>query len=406
MSVEQGNAAVADAPGGDVGQYGQTESTSAATSGSHSSGQTSSQGTSATPPAVSPGGHSPSGNEYGDAHLDNDVPPPRARDEHGRFVRPDPAASQTQTTTATVPAGQAAPVAPAAQDWLDQGLLADASFYGFTEEDARAFESPERLTAAMAALDRRMLRDYGQPQQTPQGQVPPQAAGFSPAQQQPVAPVTGQPPAQAQSGFDLSKYKDLFDEDTHKVLSELQGHTQSELNRLQSLAESKIAEQQAAYERLEQTVRFMEQQAVLAQGQRFEAEMDDQFETIAKDYGDIFGKGPIRELPPEVKGKRQELAAYMTQLEQIDLQVGRPPVPMKQNFQRALRVLYGDRQAKAIRNQVAREVETRRSQQISRPTARTSAPINPLDAAARRADEIYKAKGFDVPTGDDFSDGI
>lgn len=397
MSVE-GNTAVADAPGGDVGQYGQTEATSAATSGSPSSGQTSSQGNSATPPAVSPGG-----NDYGDSHLENDLPPPRARDESGRFVRPDPASSSPQASSPAFPAGQAA---SGTQDWLSGGLLEDASFYGFTEEDARSFESPERLNAAMAALDRRMLRDFGQPQQTFQGQVPPPAAGFVPAQQQLVDPATGFPPVQAPSGFDLSKYKDLFDEDTNKVLGELHSHTQSELNRLQTAADAKIAEQQAHYERLEYVVRQMEHQSVLAQGQRFESEMDDQFETIAKDYGDIFGKGPIRELAPEIKGKRQELAAYMTQLEQIDLSVGRPPVPMKQNFQRALRVLYGDRQAKAIRNQVSREIDTRRTQQISRPTARNSAPINPLDAAARRADEIYRSKGFDVPTGDDYTDGI
>lgn len=394
MSVEAGTTAVADAPvdGGDVGQY--ADSTSAAASGSHSSDSTLSQGTSATPPAVSPGG------TYGDAHLENDIPPPRARDEHGRFIRPDPSAPKTEQAEAAPATTEAA--APA-QDWLNKGLLEDAAFYGFTEEDARSFESPERLSAAMAALDRRMLRDFGQPQQSFQGQAPQQAAGNFPAPQQPVAPA---PQVQAPSGFDLSKYKDLFDEDTHKVLNELHTHTQAELNRLQAAADARISEQQAAIEQMTQIVRHMEQQSVIAQGQRFEADMDEQFESISKDYGDIFGKGPIRELAPEIKGKRQELAAYMTQLEQIDLQVGRPPVPMKQNFQRALRVMYGDRQAKAIRNQVSQEIAARRTQQISRPTARNSAPLNPEDAAARRADELYRRKGFDVPTGADDLGGM
>lgn len=332
-------------------------------------------------------------NYYGDADLpgESTVAPPRQRDERGRFApRGDVKPNESATPPAPGPVVadttiNQPPSAPAA-DWFNQDLKAQSSYYGFSEAEARGFESPERLQAAMAALDRRMLRDFGSPQQSFQGQ---------PAGNAPVGAPQGQPaPGQPSGSFDLAKYKDVLDEQSLGVLKELHTHHEAEFQRRDALIEQ-----------LNGTVQSLQEQAALAEGQRIEQTLDEQFEALGQDYEDLFGKGPIRELSAEVQAKRQEFYAYMRQLEEMDLRVGRPPATAKHNFQRVLRSMYGDRQTKAIRNQVAREVDARRSQQIARPTARTSAPLNPLEAAARRADELYKARGFDVTTRDDF-DGV
>lgn len=348
----------------------------------------------------------PSGPVFGDADLPNDQPPPRARDEAGRFTSSQSQQGQAQQAEQPGQPSQAA-------TWLTGELKNEAAFYGFSEAEAKSFGNPELLQAAMAAMDRRLVRDYGLQQsdgrqQFAGSEFPAQGGvGMQPWQQQqqgwnnpPVQQQPGQqrqlPPGQgqyqqqaAQPGqFDLSKYKDLFDEDTTRVLGELHGSFQGEL-----------ARQQAVIEQLNNTLAAFQEEAAFQQGQRFESEMDTLFDGISKDYSDLFGKGPIRELSPDLQKSRQELVAYMEHLKQVDRQIGRSPPADKVNFGRALRAMYGERQAKAIRNQISEEVASRRSQGVNRPTARTAAPLDPLEAAARRADELYRSRGFDVPTG-------
>ena len=334
-------------------------------------------------PASAPGGP-----VFGDADLPNDIPPPRPRDEQGRFASQD----RSQGNKPVVDDGSQ-------QDWMTPLLKQEAAFYGFTETEAKAFGSPELLQAAMAALDRRMVRDLGQGQfdgrqqfagrEFPAGQgagqqrqdwnTPPAQPGFAQQQdrQQQAVPQK----------FDLSKYKDLFDEDTTKVLGELHSSFQSD-----------FARQQAVIEQLQSQLASMRDEVSASQGQRFEAETDAFFDSISKDYGDLFGKGPIRELTPDLQRARQELVAYKTMLDQADWQMGRAPASHTVGMNRAIRALYGERQAQQIRNQVSQQVQARRSQGTARPTARTAERLDPLAAAANRADEIYKSRGFDVPT--------
>lgn len=395
MSLENGmeSTPVNETPGGDVSVGTGAPAATPASTAPASSGQ--SQGSSATPPAQAPGGI-----EYGDAGLDDNPPPPRERDPRtGRYVTKT--AAEVQAEQFQEPAAPVAPAPTQQQDWWNQDVAREAAFYGFNEQEARAFGNSERLQAAFAALDRRMLRDFAQPQQSFQGQG---EAAVVPAQPQ-VAPVQQQPQV---SGFDLSKYKDKFDPDTIGLLSEMDGHYQSMIQK--QLSEGQALQQQLkqsseAYQRLQSSLQALEQQYQIQESQRFEAEMDGLFENIAKDYGDIFGKGPIRELAPEMKLKRQEFNGYMDRLAELDMQMGRPPAARQQQFNRALRMLYGDRQAQQIRNQVARETQARKQQGISRPTARVTAPLDPLDSAVRRAEEFYRQKGFDVPVGEDFRDG-
>ena len=402
MSVEGTDSTAVIEPSGGV-DAGSTAAPQTATSGTTSSAQT--QGYSATPPAPAPGGI-----QYGDADLNDPLQAPRQRDEHGRFARKTPQEILGEAPPEPT-AQQVAPPAPVAatpSEWLTPDVSREAMFYGFSEEEARAFESPEKLYAAFAALDRRMLRDFGQPQQLPQGQgpqgdvVPPHA---------PVAPQQGfnQPQQPGISGFDLSKFKDKFDTDTMEVLSGLHGHFQTEVQKQLQESQKWQSEFQKSHQtlqKLQQDWSSFQQQQAIREGQRFEAEVDGLFEGVSKDYSDVFGTGPIRELAPAFVEKRQQLVGYMDQLKQLDVQMGRPPVADQVAFSRALRVMYSDRQNQAIRNQIAREVAGRKQQAIARPSARNSAPLNPLDAAARRADEIYKKAGFDVPTHDDYHDGI
>lgn len=360
--------------------------------------------TSAPAPSIAAPQASGSGaSQFGDADLDNapTIAPPRsaaerARDASGRFA-PKSADAPTGDPAAQVqlPPGQPEST-PAPQDWLTPEVKSQADFYGFSEAEAREFGSPEKLFAVLTALDRRALRDFGQPQQQPfQGQVPP--AGYAPAPA-PVAPAQTQAP----SGFDLAKYKDTFDPETLKVLGEWDQSVRGELQR----RDAELAAVKQGLEQANQQYQSLQQASAQAEARRAEAEMDAQFDSLSKDYEDLFGKGSIRELAPAFQAKRQEFASYMDQLAEMDVRAGRHPAPAKQIFQRVLRTMYGDRQEKAIRNQIAQEVAQRRSQGIARPTARNLAPADPLEAAARRADEIYRKRGFDVPSNDDSFDGV
>ncbi len=376
MSVDGMESAVLDAPGGEPTAPSVTP--------------TSSPAPSAAPPAAGPG-------SFGDADLDNTptISPPRERGPDGRFAprtQPGAAPVEPAAQAPTAPAQPTTPPAP--QDWLTPELKSQAEYYGFDEREARLFNTPEGLLAVLTAQDRRTLRNYAQPQQPFQGQVPP--AGY----QAPAAPVA--PAQQAPSGFDLAKYKDTFDPETLKVLGDWDQSLRAELQKRDALLEA----QRTQHEQIAQQFQALQFQAEQAEARRAEAELDSQFDSLGQDYEDLFGKGSIRELAPALQAKRQEFAAYMDQLAEMDARAGRNPAPAKLTFQRVLRTMYGDRQEKAIRTQVAQEVAQRKAQQIARPTARTLAPANPLEAAARRADEIYKRAGFEVSSHDDSFDGV
>jgi len=298
-------------------------------------------------------------------------------------------------TTAAAPAGDAAE--------FDADLLANAQWYGFTEDDANAFGSPDALRRVLTAMDRRALSDAKPPQSQ-------QAAAVEGEAQQQTQATEAAPAADAKQSevslaqltgdvekFNLEPLLEGWDEDTKKLFTQLNDHVDTQLRKIAAKAQS-VAPVNEQVAQLAERFQALEQFRLQAEGERIEQEFDGLFNSKADEYADVFGKGAGRELRADSKEMqaRKELVQEMFALRDADERFGRPPMTNKQLFNRALAVRFFDKSKDLAVKQVKAEVAQRKSQSLAKPTQRRSTPVTGEKAAANFVNQFLKDRGVDI----------
>jgi hypothetical protein len=295
--------------------------------------------------------------------------------------------------------------AESVSEW-DDASLEQAKFYGFSEDEAKAFGSRELFEKATIALDRQaaqfgreQLKAYeGQEQQAPAEQPRDANGRFLPREQaSPQAPETP-------TGFeklDLSKFgvNDEWDEDTVKLLNGLNDHYDGTIRQLLERNSQQ-----------EQLLAMVAQQLIQTSGktnadesQSFVTEMDSFFDGLGEEFGDLFGKGPVRLLAqgsPELSN-RSKLLEEMRVLDIADAQANRPRQSYKDLAQRAVRSLHYDRIKTSARKEVEKTLKERQGQQLNRASGFHGKQQSKRDAALARVEQAYREKGFRLTDWDD-----
>ncbi len=323
----------------------------------------------------------------------------------------DADASLTDSTTAdgqspadaTEANTETSDAAPAGDASFDADLLANAQWYGFTEEDAKAFGTPDALRRVLTAMDRRALSDATKSQSQPNAAVEgeatqqPQATEASTAADAKQSEVSLAQLTGDVEKFNLEPLLEGWDEDTKKLFSQLNDHYDTQMRKIaaQAKAVSPVNEQVA---QLSERFQALEQFRLQAEGERIEQEFDGLFNSVGAEYADAFGKGTGRELRADSKElqTRKELVQEMFALRDADERFGRPPMTNKQLFNRALAVRFFDKSKDLAVKQVKAEVAQRKSQSVAKPTQRRSAPVTGEKAAANFVNQFFKERGVDL----------
>jgi hypothetical protein len=260
------------------------------------------------------------------------------------------------------------PEPEATEPEFDDTLLREAREWGFTDADAKAFEHPDKLRAAMTALDRKVVASLQTPSapQQPTAQVPP-----SPQ----TAPREVPPPE-----FKFQLDPENFDEALIGQLNAMNTHYQQHVTNMQ------------------QALGFLanefQRETGLGKVQRF----DGYVSSLGDEYESLVGKGTVEEIDPNSTAfvNRNRVFLAMDALRNGYLQNNRPVPGERELFRRALRMEMGDQLASIERKKLNGEVQRKRKQVVHRPTQRKSKAGTPLQAAVEDVKAIVRDRGINM----------
>lgn len=342
--------------------------------------------------------------------VDDDPPPATAAKPAKATATDTTATNDEPVKTSTTTEKSTKKTAPAADDPFTADIIAEASNYGISAEDARAFGSVAALNRAFAALDRQAAAaargktadtttTVKQPDATAaapaaQSTQPAQASAAPPAAQ----PATAQAPAatsDAAAGkgpfekFKVDLNPEQFDEETISFVNKLNDHY-----------DNVVRQQHAELQSLKSELSNLTGIATDFRNQKqaqFTEQMDSVFAGLDDVFADELGKGALHTLTadsPQLKN-RVNLVSEMLALEQADAFRGRKPGTVQTLAQRALRSLYPDKHEQITKKQILSKVEERRSQAVHRPSGRKGKPSSPEQAATDFVNTFYRERGLD-----------
>lgn len=289
------------------------------------------------------------------------------------------------------PADKKSPTAPKLDGDIDDDAIEMASRYGFDADEARAFGSRKNLEITLAALDRRAAKS-----------VRDQMAASKPADDPATDAGTTTDSSLAEPNdvnekggfekFNVNLDPELFDEETINVVSGLNDH-------YDAVARAQHEELQALRQQLSSVVGNQRAE----QAKRFSQDMDAFFTGLGEGFREQYGTGGMAAIPANSPARiaRQRFVEEMSALQIADQRLGRSST-LSELQERAKRVLHGAEIEQQARKGIAAEVDKRRHQSISRPTSRTTRPLNGEQRAGAFANKFYADRGADK---DDSYDG-
>jgi hypothetical protein len=267
---------------------------------------------------------------------------------------------------------------------IDPALLTQAQRYGLDPADFGG--SSAALSKALVALDRKSLEFIRQPPPAPQQRQE-------------------QPPA-APSKFEKLDLKailgnvDEYDPALVKAFEGINDHYATHVEKLHT----QLEQASSALSKVEQHEQFLQQQSLKQHAQA----MDGFFNSLGDKGVDLFGKGSITEVDPELARNRKAVDDQTYALYLADLQMGRQTGTEDEYRQRALYAVFGPELEKrtetTVRNSIKAKVKKAQSAPLATPSKKTGAPADPLRRAAQRADEVFRKAGFSVAPYDDDDD--
>lgn len=365
------------------------------------------------------GGSSPVQSAYTDASpftTSIDIEPPSGKAStlygadsekfiNGSAATPESAGDSTSATTADCQSQPAQ--ADAAQDQadatsaFDAQLLDTARWYGLTDEEAKAFGTPDTLRRVLTAMDRRdVSAAQSQSQQTEQVEG---AAGRQPeATAQAAAPQAPAPQevSLAQLTGDVEKFNlepllEGWDDDTKKLFSQLNDHYDAQMRKIAAKAKA-ISPVNEQVTQLQQQLAALEDFRLREEGARIEQEFDGLFGSLGDEFADSFGKQAARELPLDSKQlqARRELVQEMNALAEVDRRFNRPPLNRKQLFERALAVRNFNKTQDLAVKKVQAQVAQRQQQAVAKPTQRKPTAVTGVHSAVDFVNQFLAERGI------------
>lgn len=274
---------------------------------------------------------------------------------------------------------------------FDAEILERAGRYGFSDEEARAFGSPENLQSAMTTLDRQLsalgreeLGRQSDHEPQPLQPQPPQ----SPQASQPQAPDPNSTPTTLPEKLKLELDPNEYDEGLIKTVNSINDHydgiIRQQEQHLKMAAEAIMA--------LHQQINETTGQTQAEEYARFHQEMDAFFTGLGDEFRDVFGKGEMRTLSPNSPEStaRNALVEEMHALRIADARLNRPQSSWKELQQRALHTLHGDKIKSIARREINEKIKNRRGKAISRPAGRQTKSSDPITNAVKFVEEFSK----------------
>jgi hypothetical protein len=128
------------------------------------------------------------------------------------------------------------------------------------------------------------------------------------------------------------------------------------------------------------------QQAEAAQTERA---LDTFFDSISSDYGDVYGKGAMRTLPPDSTARKERLEFYrkMSALELAEQYDNRQPMERSEVLKRVLAYRHHDKIKETARKEVEQKVAARSKQSLARAAGQQTKPLTARERAMQYAAE-------------------
>jgi hypothetical protein len=354
--------------------------------------------------------NAPAENQYDAVDPNYGQPPVDDLDDQPIDDAPvDDAAEETPVEDAAAPEAEAAeaPAEPEAAavaetpeaDEFDAEILARASRYEITPEEAKGFGSRANLEQTLRVIDAREVAAFKASMGGQEAQPAEQAA---PPAQQPAAPAqvsAAQPTSAEVAEFEAIKAKlldpEIFEPSAIEAISGLFDPIVTKLNRVEA-ENAQLREQQNQF-----TSRVQAEDAA-----RFTRDMDTFCNSVPEELRELYGKGEIYDLPADSpqRANRIKLAQETMLREQIDRANGRPVSPIADRQARALAALHHDILKTTARNEVRAEVQKRNRQSLAKPTGRGPVKDGPRERAVARESAIADKIGSTRPkdTGGDY----
>jgi hypothetical protein len=313
----------------------------------------------------------------------------------GPYSEEEPSDSSESAEADPTPDTEAEPEAepaesePAEPAGIDSELLARAEVYGLSADDAKAHGTPESLRLTMLAMDRQAAA-WGEKQLGLGEQQPPPA---DTARQEP--PPKEQPPTKEQAAESLvEKFKleinpDEWDADVAKALNGVNDHYYSLVNKQQS----ELKELRDALVNTHDYVQFITSQSQQAEAAQVEQELDTFFDSLGDEFGEVYGKGPIRQLSESApqRAKRIEFVQKMRALEYADANTpNRRPMARKEMLGRVQAFLHPDILKQTARKEIESKVKARSQQSLERPSGKNGKAATRRERAIAYAEEHSK----------------
>jgi hypothetical protein len=266
----------------------------------------------------------------------------------------------------------------------------DWAAYGLTADQAKALQESGQLTGVLDAMDAQQVRaGMGAVQDLMRNGLPQQQ------QQQPQRNELGQfmPQQQAQQQQQERQTIDPWQpKTTADYGEELSGDLKIAADRINQLQEQ--VQQLTSLQGLDSRFQALEAQIAEQASAEFSNRIDSHFNGLPKEYGELFGKGSLAEVPVVQQQARIEVTNVMQALESLAYAKGQQPPSEQQLLKQATRFVASEQLRSVARKEVQQEVEQVRSKFSAQPTPREGRPLSPDERAAKFADSFYDKRGI------------
>ena len=236
-------------------------------------------------------------------------------------------------------------------------LLSRASELGFSNEEAKAFGSPDLLASTLSKMDRSSA-DLIRQMQQPMGR-----------DDNSSSPETSPTEAKEMKPFEHGLSEDTFDEGIVKAFDGLASYFQTEVKNLKDM----IGAQNA-------TVQQVQGQDAISQYERFVSD-------LGKGWEPVFGSTPVSQLAPNSASmqKHQEMSDMVEVLS-----IKNPNMDFQTLCKRALHSLHYDHIKSMDQQKLSAKVSNRGRGTVGRPSSRKSSEVGGEAAAMSRLEQIHK----------------
>lgn len=253
---------------------------------------------------------------------------------------------------------------------FSESLIARAESRGYARESIEAFGTPENLKRALDAYDEAM-KPY----------LSPQAAPETKKAEQPVTEKQPQPAAAPEDDFRIDYNKDDFDPSVVAVFDKFEDAIKG--------LRGDIKQKDALINELKGNVEQNQSRDLVDQFESFIAD-------LGKDYEPYVGKGKVGNLAQSELDTRNEIINEINIAAAGRQARGLPPLSRKEYFDRAVKVVLGDKLKDITEKRISEKVDKASKRFIQKTQRDQDIPMTGTQAAERAVAELMIAKGEKV----------